>query len=80
MNSAKRRKSPKRRGQAAKAPSPTGLADVVRETTRLWRKHHLGVFAYPPEKVYSRPDLVMADGAEGAPLRPPASLVNAVSS
>jgi integrase/recombinase XerD len=37
-----RRKSLKRRGRTAKAPSPADLAVVVRETTRLWRKHHLG--------------------------------------
>jgi integrase/recombinase XerD len=42
MSPRKRRKSPERRGQTAKAPSPADLAVVVRETTRLWRKHHLG--------------------------------------
>ncbi len=42
MSPTKRRKSLKRRGQTAKAPSPADLANVVRETTQLWRKHHLG--------------------------------------
>ena len=42
MSSTKRRKSPESRGQTAKAPSRTDLAAVARETTRLWRKHHLG--------------------------------------
>jgi hypothetical protein len=28
-----------------------------------------GFFAYPPEKVYSRPCLILADGAEGVPSR-----------
>jgi integrase/recombinase XerD len=42
MSPTKRRKSPEPRGQMAKAPSRTDLATVVRETTRLWRKHHLG--------------------------------------
>ena len=30
------------RGQAAKAQSNSGLAAVIRDTTRLWRKHGLG--------------------------------------
>jgi integrase/recombinase XerD len=42
MSSTKRRKSPEPRGQTAKPPSRTDLAAVVRETTRLGRKHHLG--------------------------------------
>jgi hypothetical protein len=39
-------------------------------------KHGKGFFAYPPEKVYSSLYSVMADGAEGIPLRHSASLVN----
>jgi integrase/recombinase XerD len=35
------RKAAKRRGQTAKTPSSADLVDAVRETTRLWRKHHL---------------------------------------
>ncbi len=42
MSPTKLRKSPERRGQTAKAPSRVDLADVIRDTTRLWRKHHLG--------------------------------------
>ncbi len=37
---------------------------------------NLGFFAYPPEKVYFSLYSVMADGAEGIPLRHSASLVN----
>ena len=42
MSPPKARKARERRGQTAKAPSRTDLAGVVRETARLWRKHHLG--------------------------------------
>ena len=42
MKAPTRRKPPNPRGQTAKAPSRGDLAAVVRETTRLWRKHHLG--------------------------------------
>ena len=42
MSPPTRRKSPARRGQTAKAPSHADLAGVVRQTARLWRKHHLG--------------------------------------
>ena len=42
MSARKRRKPRERRGQTTKAPSQADLAEVVRETTRLWRKHHLG--------------------------------------
>jgi integrase/recombinase XerD len=42
MSPTKRRKSPERRGQTAKTPSHADLAGVIRQTTRLWRKHHLG--------------------------------------
>src|SRR3954467_1570355 len=35
------RKAPNPRGQEAKAPSRSGLAEVVRQTGLLWRKHHL---------------------------------------
>ncbi|MDQ6876460.1 MAG: hypothetical protein M3082_01935 [Candidatus Dormibacteraeota bacterium] len=31
-----------RRGHASKTQSETGLAAVIRETTRLWRRHDLG--------------------------------------
>ena len=41
MDTQNRRKAVKRRGQKPKAPSRTDLAAVIRETTRLWRKHHL---------------------------------------
>src|SRR5512135_138689 len=41
MDTKNRRKAPSRRGQEPKAPSRTDLAAVIRETTRLWRKHHL---------------------------------------
>ncbi|MBV8234666.1 MAG: integrase, partial [Acidimicrobiia bacterium] len=41
MDTQSRRKSGKRRGQRPEAPSRTDLAAVIRETTRLWRKHHL---------------------------------------
>ena len=36
-----RRKPGKLRGQIAKAQSPPGLSAVIRETSRLWRRHHL---------------------------------------
>ena len=42
MSPPKRQRAPKRRGQTAKAPSRADLAAVVRQTTRLWRKHHIG--------------------------------------
>jgi integrase/recombinase XerD len=29
------------RGQNTQAKSPLGLTEVLRETTKLWRKHHL---------------------------------------
>jgi hypothetical protein len=41
MDTRNRRKSGRRRGQKPIAPSRTELAGVIRETTRLWRKHHL---------------------------------------
>src|SRR5512143_1029127 len=41
MDTQYRRKAGKRRGQKPIVPSRTDLAEVVRETTRLWRKHHL---------------------------------------
>jgi integrase/recombinase XerD len=41
MSIPKRRKPRERRSQNAKAPSRAELAEVVCETTRLWRKHHL---------------------------------------
>jgi hypothetical protein len=37
---AKRRKV---RGKQTNTQFADGLGDVVRETTRLWRKHHLGM-------------------------------------
>ena len=39
QNRSKRRKV---RGNPPKAQSPAGLAEIVSETVRLWRKHHLG--------------------------------------
>jgi integrase/recombinase XerD len=30
------------RGNSTKAQFAAGLADIISETTRLWRKHHLG--------------------------------------
>jgi len=39
------RNRPKRgkvRGNSTKAQFAPGLADIISETTRLWRKHHLG--------------------------------------
>src|SRR4051812_2046197 len=36
-----RQKQAKLRGQTAKAQSTPGLSAVIRETSRLWRKHHL---------------------------------------
>src|SRR5512142_786891 len=42
MSPPKARKARERRGQTAKAPSRADLADVIRQTTRLWRQHHLG--------------------------------------
>src|SRR5512147_2578012 len=41
MDTRNRRKAGKRRGQKPIAPSRTDLAGVIRQTTRLWRKHHL---------------------------------------
>src|SRR5512147_1907761 len=41
MDTRNRRKAGKRRGQKPIAPSRADLAEVIRETTRLWRKHHL---------------------------------------
>jgi integrase/recombinase XerD len=41
MKAPTRRKPREPRGQTAKAPSRGDLAAVVRQTTRLWRKHHL---------------------------------------
>jgi integrase/recombinase XerD len=42
MSPPERRKSRERRGLTAKSPSCADLAEVVRATARLWRKHHLG--------------------------------------
>src|SRR4051812_24220490 len=42
MSPPKRQNAPERRGQMAKASSHADLAGVIRETVRLWRKHHLG--------------------------------------
>ncbi len=59
MSPPKARKPRERRGQTAKAPSRTDLAAVVRETMRLWRKHHLGYdqTKYVVEQVRHRLDL-----------------------
>ena len=40
MRDRSRAKQRKVRGQHTNTPFDEGLADVVRETTRLWRKHH----------------------------------------
>jgi integrase/recombinase XerD len=37
-----RSKRTKVRGNPPKAQFPAGLAEIVSETVRLWRKHHLG--------------------------------------
>jgi integrase/recombinase XerD len=37
-----RSKRTKVRGNSTKAQFAPGLADIVLETVRLWRKHHLG--------------------------------------
>jgi integrase len=42
MKAPTRQKPRNPRGQTAKAQSLGDLAKVVRKTTRLWRKHHLG--------------------------------------
>jgi integrase/recombinase XerD len=42
MSPPKERKTRQRRGQTAKAPSHADLAGVIHQTTRLWRRHHLG--------------------------------------
>src|SRR3981081_3122603 len=42
MKAPPRRKPRNPRGQIAMARSRGDLEEVVRETTRLWRKHHLG--------------------------------------
>jgi integrase/recombinase XerD len=41
MNTRNRQKPAKRRGQTPEAPSRPDLAEVIRQTTRLWRKHYL---------------------------------------
>ncbi len=42
MAGSSRSKRAKVRGNSPKTQSPLGLADIVLETVRLWRKHHLG--------------------------------------
>jgi integrase/recombinase XerD len=42
MATEKRAKRPQSRGQRAKTQSSERLAEVINETLRLWRKHHLG--------------------------------------
>src|SRR5918996_1727643 len=42
MAAEQRVKRPPSRGQRAKTPSSEHLAEVIDETLRLWRKHHLG--------------------------------------
>jgi hypothetical protein len=48
------------RGKQTNTQFPDGLGDVVRETTRLWRKHHLGYnqTKYVVEQVRRRPALL----------------------
>src|SRR5262245_16371410 len=50
------------RGQHTNTHFDEGLADVVRETTRLWRKYHLG---------YDQTKYVVAQARRGLRLRPP---------
>jgi integrase/recombinase XerD len=53
-----------RRGQTAKPPSRTDLAGAVRETARLWCKHHLG---------YDQTKYVVEQARRRLGLTPPAS-------
>jgi integrase/recombinase XerD len=59
MSPPKDQKTRQRRGQAAKAPSQADLAEVIRQTTRLWRQHHLDYdqTRYVVEQVRRRLDL-----------------------
>jgi integrase/recombinase XerD len=61
MKAPTRRASRNSRGQTAKARSHGDLAEVVRETTRLWRKHHLGYdqTKYVVEQVRRRLELTV---------------------
>jgi len=60
MNAKTHRKSEPRRGQKPKTRSRTDLAEVIRETIRLWRKHHLSYdqTKYVVEQVRRRIHLV----------------------
>ena len=55
-------KRPKVRGKRANAQFAEGMGDVVRETTRLWRKHHLG---------YDQTKYVVEQARRRLTLRPP---------
>jgi integrase/recombinase XerD len=61
MKAPTRRKPRNRRSQTAKARSRGDLSEVVRETTRLWRRHHLGYdqTKYVVEQVRRRLDLTV---------------------
>ena len=61
MRDRSRAKQRKVRGQHTNTPFDEGLADVVRETTRLWRKHHLG---------YDQTKYVVEQVRRGLMLRP----------
>ena len=61
MRDRSRAKQRKVRGQHTNTPFDAGLADVVRETTRLWRKHHLG---------YDQTKYVVEQVRRGLMLRP----------
>jgi hypothetical protein len=61
------RSSPNRagvRGKPAKALFGTGLAEIVSETVRLWRKHHVG---------YYQTKYVVEQARHRLKLRPPAN-------
>lgn len=58
------------RGQKPKAKSPQDMTEVLRETTKLWRKHHLSYdqSRYVVEQV-RRTLQLSAPGSAGAPWR-----------
>jgi hypothetical protein len=58
-------KRPKVRGKRANVQFAEGMGNVVRETTRLWRKHHLAYdqIKFPPR---SGVDTVDCDTESGA--------------
>ena len=62
MTAQKRRKQVKRRGHRANTQGPEPLAGVVRDTARLWRKHHLD---------YDQTKYVVAQARHRLALQPP---------